>query len=206
MREGLHNVGVSLDELISAKYTHKHVGTSVEDLRDKIQKYKERTDRFAHDDEEMERRQGKLHRMQKKLEWTEHKAPPLPIVHESVVQRDSLYLYGVDFMSTDDVKKYFARYVRKDIEPVEGEESLSVVWINDSSCVIKLQSEALALKAYTELRLTEARTNEQLPPLETYIVQQREAKKLEQQKKVENPDYEDLFAQEEVKEEDVDFD
>lgn len=49
--------------------------------------------------------------MEKKLEWTEHKAPPLPIMQGSNILKDSLYLYGVDFMSTDDVKKYFNRFV-----------------------------------------------------------------------------------------------
>lgn len=45
--------------------------------------------------------------MEKVLEWTEHKAPPIPIMKESVMLEDSLFLYGVDYMSTDDVRKYF---------------------------------------------------------------------------------------------------
>jgi len=45
--------------------------------------------------------------MERVLEWTEHKAPPIPIMKDSVMLEDSLFLYGVDYMSTDDVKKYF---------------------------------------------------------------------------------------------------
>lgn len=108
--------------------------------------------------------------MEKKLEWTEHKAPPLPIMHGSSILTDSLYLYGVDFMSTDDVKKYFRRYVQQ-----EGpEDQLVVIWINDSSCVIKFMSAEIATKAYNELKLSEQRQNDALPPLETYIMQKRE--------------------------------
>lgn len=92
--------------------------------------------------------------MQKKLEWTEHKAPPLPIIQGSNILKDSLYIYGVDFMSTDDVKKYFGRYWKS--EEVENEEeAIKVIWINDSSCVVKLSSELKATKAYIELKLTE---------------------------------------------------
>ena len=42
--------------------------------------------------------------MEKKLEWTVHKAFPLPILITSTILDDSLYLYGVDFMSTKDVE------------------------------------------------------------------------------------------------------
>ena len=38
-----------------------------------------------------------MHRLEKKLEWTEHKAPPVPILAGSEMLPDSLYLYGVDF-------------------------------------------------------------------------------------------------------------
>ena len=48
--------------------------------------------------------------METLLEWSEHKAPPIPILKESNILADSLFLYGVDYMSTDDVKKYFRNY------------------------------------------------------------------------------------------------
>jgi len=70
--------------------------------------------------------------MEKKLEWTEHKGPPLPIQKGSTILEDKLYLYGVDFMSTNDVVKYFNRYTN----PESKEPEKDVVWINDSSCII----------------------------------------------------------------------
>lgn len=85
--------------------------------------------------------------MKKKLEWTEHKAPPLPIMEGSTILADSLYLYGVDFMSTGDVKAYFKRYtsVKKDeAEDPENKSEVLITWINDSSCVVKLPSPELA--------------------------------------------------------------
>lgn len=81
--------------------------------------------------------------MEKKLEWTQHKAPPVPILADSNILSNSLYLYGVDFMSTDDVKNYFHRYsqLAQGVESLESEEDqFNVKWINDSSCVIKLPS------------------------------------------------------------------
>ena len=44
------------------------------------------------------------------LSWSEHKAAPIPILKDSEILKDSLFLYGVDYMSTDDVKKYFKNY------------------------------------------------------------------------------------------------
>ena len=85
--------------------------------------------------------------MKKKLEWTEHKAPPLPILEGSTILADSLYLYGVDFMSTGDVKAYFKRYTmnkRDDAEDPENKQEAEIQWINDSSCVVKLPSAELA--------------------------------------------------------------
>jgi hypothetical protein len=81
------------------------------------------------------------------LEWTEHKAPPLPILKDSTIQDDSIYLYGVDFMSTKDVENYFKRF--STAMEIEGEPSeFKVNWINDSSCTVKLPSAEMAQKAY----------------------------------------------------------
>jgi len=52
---------------------------NTDQLRTKIEKYRERAERFKND-EEVEDRLDKIKRMEKKLEWTEHKAPPLPII------------------------------------------------------------------------------------------------------------------------------
>lgn len=73
--------------------------------------------------------------MEKRLEWTVHKAFPIPILLSSTILGDSLYLYGVDFMSTKDVEQYFERYSYEN-ENQERSENFKVKWINDSSCVV----------------------------------------------------------------------
>lgn len=73
---------MSLDDMIESNKSKSkgHVRTTnANELRDKIEKYKERAERFLNDEEEAERRLEKIQRMEKKLAWTEHKAPPLPI-------------------------------------------------------------------------------------------------------------------------------
>ena len=45
----------------------------------------------------------KIQRLEKKLEWTEHKAPPVPIIKGANILPDAIYLYGVDYLSTKDV-------------------------------------------------------------------------------------------------------
>jgi hypothetical protein len=46
------------------------------------------------------------------------------------IQPNILYLYGTDFMSTEDVQSYFERFGKLDIK-----------WINDSSCSIQFESD-----------------------------------------------------------------
>jgi len=41
-------------------------------------------------------------------------------------------------MSTEEVQKYFDRFTIKD---ADEKATVEVIWINDSSCVIKFQSE-----------------------------------------------------------------
>ena len=81
------------------------------------------------------------------MEWTEHKAPPVPITQGAKILTDCIYLYGVDFMSTKDVETYFNRFTDEK-STANGLDLLKIIWINDSSCVIKLQSPELAQKAY----------------------------------------------------------
>jgi Nuclear cap-binding protein subunit 3 len=60
---------------------------------------------------------------------------------------DQIYLYGVDYMSTFDIKTYFERFA-------SDKEALVVGWINDSSCTVKFESADLAKKAYTDSSLS----------------------------------------------------
>ena len=67
-------------------------------------------------------------------------------------------------MSTKDVENYFKRYIE-----AEDENNFKIIWINDSSCVIKINTEDLAQKAYKEIKLSEPRTDDMLPPLDLYL-------------------------------------
>jgi uncharacterized protein (DUF1330 family) len=142
------------------------------EIKDKIEKMKGRFERFG--DELIRKGQKReVIKLEKRLEWTEHKAPPLPILKDSVMLSDSLYLYGVDFMSTKDVENYFKRFSNS--MEVEGEPSeFKVNWINDSSCVVKLPSAEMAQKAYNQTKLSEPREDDKLPPLNLYLQDLRE--------------------------------
>ena len=54
-----------------------------------------------------------------------------------------MHLFGVDFLSTDEIMKYFKAYNAQKIE-----------WINDSSCNVKFESESYMQQAYHDLTLT----------------------------------------------------
>lgn len=137
--------------------------------------------------------------METVLQWTEHKAPPIPILLDSELLLDSLFLYGVDYMSNDDVKRYFKNYSEGQTEEGtdDGAKDLAIKWINDSSCVVQLPSEALARKAYDALKLSEKRMDDRLPPLTLYLEDLNEMKRQEFEKKQKNPDYDVLFGQQE---------
>jgi hypothetical protein len=56
---------------------------------------------------------------------------------------DSIYLYGTDYMSNDDVKKYFDRFgVQK------------ITWLNDSSCTVQFENTDNAERAYQACALS----------------------------------------------------
>ena len=147
---GTGNYG-TLDQLIQEDGRRARVdrymdAKNTSELKEKIDRMKGRFERFG--EETTQRCQNKeVYRLQKRLEWTEHKAPPLPILKDSQILDDSIYLYGVDFMSTKDVENYFKRF--STAMEVEGEPSeFKVNWINDSSCTVKLPSAEMAQKAY----------------------------------------------------------
>ena len=108
---------------------------TVEDIELEIKKLQDRQQKFGNLTEESKIR---LERLQRKLDFARHKEAPKPIENDAVMNPDTLYLYGVDYMSTDDIKGYFDRFG----------ENKEVIWINDSSCRVKFESEEVALKAY----------------------------------------------------------
>ena len=186
----------TLDQLIREEGHRTRVDKWMEpknttELKDKIERMKGRFERFG---EEVIRKGQKreCYRLEKRLEWTEHKAPPVPIQVGSEILQDSLYLYGVDFMSTKDVENYFKRF--STAMEVDGEASeFKVNWINDSSCVVKLPSAEMAQKAYYQTKLSEPREDDRLPPLNLYLQDLRELEKREAEKKALNPDFDTLF-------------
>lgn len=86
---------------------------------------------------------------------------------------------------------------------VDENDVLEVKWINDSSCVVKFPSEKHSKQAYQDLKLSEARMDDQLPPLENYLQDLRESQNNEQKKKDHNPDYDTLFGGEQEQKEEM---
>ena len=88
-----------------------------------------------------------MERLQRKLEFAKHKEAPIPLPLGSNILPDALYLYGVDYMSTNDIKTYFERYST-------DKEALEVKWINDSACIVKFEGEDQAKRAIKEQALS----------------------------------------------------
>lgn len=66
-----------------------------------------------------------------------------PIMTEdTIIRQSTLHVYGVDYMSQDDVMNYFLNF-----SPVKVE------WLNDSSCNIVLATNECAKEAFQKLRL-----------------------------------------------------
>ncbi|CDW76543.1 splicing rnp complex component [Stylonychia lemnae] len=117
-------------------------GQTVDEIEQEIQKLEQRKLKFEGKlTEEAEKR---LEKLQRKLDFARHKDAPKPIEQEAVISEDAIYLYGVDYMSTDDIKKYFSKFG----------ESQDVIWINDSSCRVKFESSDIARRAYTASQLS----------------------------------------------------
>jgi hypothetical protein len=94
-----------------------------------------------------------LLKLKRRLEFAKHKEAPKPIEKDSQILLDSIYLYGVDYMSTFDIKSYFERFA-------SDKEALVVNWLNDSSCLVKFESEEKAKQAYADSSLTSAKEQE----------------------------------------------
>ena len=88
-----------------------------------------------------------LERLQRRLEFAKHKDPPKAIERGAVTTPDTLYLYGVDYMSTFDIKSYFERFA-------STRDAVVVNWLNDSACLVKFESIEQAAKAYSDSALT----------------------------------------------------
>jgi hypothetical protein len=82
---------------------------TVYQIKNNLERYNKRLERFG-TDYLSKKQQNDLNKLKKELEWVEHNCPPAPILYNSQILLDSLYLYGVDYMSTWDIHKYFSRY------------------------------------------------------------------------------------------------
>lgn len=83
------------------------------EMKKQINKVRQRFERFGGGEGEGKLNKGQeryIERMEKRLGWLEHKRPPAPILQNSTMLMDSLYLYGVDYMSTWDIGAYFKSY------------------------------------------------------------------------------------------------
>eukprot|EP00347_Sterkiella_histriomuscorum_P000683 403374902 len=112
---------------------------SVEDLENEIKRLQDRQQKFGGD--VTDEAQKRLEKLQRRLDFARHKEAPQPILSESEISPDTLYLYGVDYMSTDDIQSYIG-------DQFGGESGVQITWINDSSCRIKFENEQLAQRAY----------------------------------------------------------
>ena len=108
-----------------------------------------------------------MERLQRKLEFAKHKEPPTPLPLGSEILEDTLYLYGVDYMSTFDIKAYLERYTLSGSD----KDILEVKWINDSSCTINFENAELAAKALKEQALTSSMQEQQHENLQLHIGQ-----------------------------------
>ena len=105
---------------------------SVEELESEIKKIQERQEKYGTQTEES---LIIMERLQRRLDFARHKEAPKPILKGSTLLEDTIYLYGVDYMSTSDIKGYFERFTTNN----DGEQ-LVVAWIDDSSCTVKFES------------------------------------------------------------------
>mmetsp|Transcript_18560 Transcript_18560/g.13321 ORF Transcript_18560/g.13321 Transcript_18560/m.13321 type:complete len:103 (-) Transcript_18560:594-902(-) len=75
--------------------------------------------------------------MQHRIDRLENVEPPKQIDKDAQVIQDTLYLYGTDYMSTKEIYEYLYSF-----------PTVTVNWINDSSCTLKLSCGELANKLY----------------------------------------------------------
>lgn len=59
------------------------------------------------------------------------------------MRQDTLHVYGVDFLSTDKVLRYFSKFNANKVE-----------WLDDSSCNVVFENEDYVSKAVSDLSLT----------------------------------------------------
>lgn len=107
----------------------------IEKLAENISKIKMRQQKFA--EEPMPESETKIQQLEQRITKIHNVAKPEEIKSSAVIIEDMLYLYGTDFMSTDEINLYMFSF-----------PDMKVRWINDSSCTLKFNSNEEAAKAY----------------------------------------------------------
>ena len=113
-----------------------------DEKRKQLEQFNRRMDKFGQDHLTISEKK-EIRQIETDLKWAEHKFPPRPILKDSKILQDTLLLYGVDFMSSDDIKKYFK---------IHGE--VEIQWLDDSQALVKFEDDQTAKKAYKDIRLT----------------------------------------------------
>ena len=80
---------------------------------------------------------SKIENLEKRIEKLHNVSKPDEIKSDAVIIENQLYLYGTDFMSTEEIRLHFMRYPR-----------VFVNWINDSSCTLLFSTHEEAADAY----------------------------------------------------------
>ena len=108
----------------------------VDRINKQIDRIKARKQRFGDEVEKVS--EIKIKKLNKRITSLKAYEKPVEISKDSKIIEDSLYLYGTDFMSTNDIRNYFGTQFPE----------IEIKWINDSSCTIKFSGSEEADSAY----------------------------------------------------------
>ncbi len=107
----------------------------VERIAENISKIKMRQQKFA--EQPMPEAETKIQQLEQRITKIHNVEKPEEIKSSAIIKEDTLYLYGTDFMSTDEINLYMMQF-----------PDMKVQWINDSSCTLKFKSNEEAAEAY----------------------------------------------------------
>ena len=93
-----------------------------------IERIRKRHERFGED--VTAESEAKIKYLEQRIKKAKNFEKPEEIKDGAEIIEDSLYLYGTDFMSTNDIKEYMSTQFPE----------LDIKWINDSSCTLKFKS------------------------------------------------------------------
>ena len=95
----------------------------------------------------------KINQLNKRITSLKAFKKPAEIKAGAEIIPDSLYLYGVDWMSNKDIKNYIGTQF----------PNFVIQWINDSSCTIKMDTNELADQLYMQFSVRPAALMQKKP-------------------------------------------